>query len=185
MPKKLSITALKDMEGGVEIHLAGFVLQKAELVVKSGRMAGSRMCRFRLEDLHGAINVTVFPRPYEELKDLIENGNVILCRGKIEDSGEEPALLLDEALPLSEALRRFQGGVQVSLSREDQMLLPDLVQVAQRHNGKCPLFLQTSGSDGVSRRVRAGKGYGVAISEELATEMTELVGGTRVGLVRV
>ena len=48
-----------------------------------------------------------------------------------------------------------------------------------------PLYLQTTGSDGLSRRVRAGRELNVTISEELAGELVELVGRDRVGLVRL
>jgi DNA polymerase III alpha subunit len=40
--------------------------------VKSGTLAGRKMCRFRLEDLQGSVGVTCFPRTYEENKQRIE-----------------------------------------------------------------------------------------------------------------
>ncbi|MEL6904709.1 MAG: DNA polymerase III subunit alpha, partial [Planctomycetota bacterium] len=84
------------LQSGGQVRIAGLVLQKAELVVKSGRMAGSKMCRFRLEDLSGSVSVTCFPRTYLEVRDLIEDGAVLLCTGKLEEGSDEPALLLDE-----------------------------------------------------------------------------------------
>ncbi|MCA9003552.1 MAG: hypothetical protein KDB61_16630, partial [Planctomycetes bacterium] len=105
------IPDLDKLPGGAEVRIAGLILQKAELMVKSGRMAGQKMCRFRLEDLHGSIGVTVFPRTYAEFKDSIVDGEVVLCMAKLEDSGEEPALIVDRILPLAAALEHFQGGL--------------------------------------------------------------------------
>jgi DNA polymerase-3 subunit alpha len=179
------IPALAGIEGGVEVRVAGLVLHKAELTVKSGRMAGQKMCRFRLEDLHGSIGVTVFPRTYAECRELIENGEVVLCRAKLEDSGEEPALILEEVYPIKDALRAFTGGLSVSVAKTDEGLLPQLRDIVDRHRGERPLFLQTTGDDGHTRRVRAGREHSVHITEQLANELASLLGHDRVGLVRV
>jgi len=176
---------LAQLAGGTEVRLAGLVLQKAELVVKSGKSAGKKMCRFRLEDLYGSVSVTVFPRTYEEVRGAIEDGAVLVCRGKLDDSGDEPSLLLDEVHTLDRALEHFQGGLQLSIDRSDEGLLPRLRQTLGAHRGASPLFLQVRGSDGSTRRVRAGRQLSVAITERLALELTELLGEGRVGLVRV
>ena len=174
---------LASREGTVRI--AGLVLQKAELVVKSGRMAGSKMCRFRLEDLSGSVGVTCFPRTYETARDLIEDGAVLLCSGKLEEGADEPAMLLDEVMSLSDALRRFRGGLELKVSPADREKLQELRQTCERHPGENPLFFQALGEDGLTRRVRASKERSVAISEELATELCDLLGHDRVGIVRL
>ena len=179
------IPDLHQYEGGAEVRIAGLVVQKTETIVRSGRMAGRKMCRLRLEDLHGSVTVTVFPRAYEEQRETIEEGSVVLMRGKVEGSGEEPALILEEVFPIQEALQHFQGGLQVALSEDDRSLLQPLSEACGRHRGHSPLFLQVTGSDGRLRRVRAGKRHALAISEGLATELAQLLGQDRVGLVRI
>jgi DNA polymerase-3 subunit alpha len=174
---------LTSREGGVRI--AGLVLQKAELVVKSGRMAGSKMCRFRLEDLSGSVGVTCFPRTYETARDLIEDGAVLFCSGKLEDGADEPAMLLDEVMSLSDALKRFRGGLELKVSPGDRGKLEELRDTCARHPGESPLFFQALGEDGLTRRVRASKERSVTISEELAGELCDLLGHDRVGIVRV
>ncbi|MFT5051818.1 MAG: DNA polymerase-3 subunit alpha [Chlamydiales bacterium] len=178
-------TDLHNFPGGSEITLAGLILAKAELIVKSGRMAGRKMARFRLEDLHGSVNVTVFPNTYEEMRERIEDGATILCRAKVEDSREEPALICEEVFELDEALRRFAGGVSIQLSETDVERLAPLKATIAKHRGKHPLFLQILGSDGCSRRVRASAEHGVTISEELAQDLGAMFGRDRVGLVRL
>jgi len=174
---------LASREGSVRI--AGLVLQKAELVVKSGRMAGSKMCRFRLEDLSGSVGVTCFPRTYETARDLIEDGAVLFCSGKLEDGADEPAMLLDEVMSLSDALKRFRGGLELKVSPSDRGKLKELRDTCARYPGENPLFFQALGEDGFTRRVRASKERSVTISEELAGELCELLGHDRVGIVRV
>lgn len=180
------IKRLAEMLGtGGEVRIAGLVLQKAELVVKSGKMAGAKMCRFRLEDLTGSVNVTCFPRTYAEMRDLIEDGAVLLCKGKLEENNDEPALLLDEVMSLSDALSRFRGGLELQLAPGDKPKLVELKETCDRHKGESPLYIQALGDDGLTRRVRAGRDRSIAITEELATELTDLLGHDRVGIVRI
>ena len=143
------------------------------------------MCRFRLEDLHGSVPVTVFPRTYEDCRSRIEDGAVLLCRAKVEDSGEEPALILEEVFPIDGALSQFRGGLQLWIGRDDEGILPRLVETLAGHRGESPVFLQVRGSDGATRRVRAGRQHSVSISETLASELVGLLGEGRVGLVRI
>ena len=179
------IPRLVDAEGGTEVHLAGLVLQKAELVVKSGRMAGQKMYRFRLEDLHGSIGVTVFPRTSEEAKESIQDGAVLVVRAKLEDGGNEPALTLEEAFPIQRALASFRGGLSVTLGHEDDGLLERLATLVEEYRGDRPLYFQVTGRDSHTRRVRAGSKYHVAISDVLADELDQLLGPGRAGLVRI
>jgi DNA polymerase-3 subunit alpha len=109
------IDGLAAIPGGTEVIVAGLVLGKSEALVKTGKLAGKRMARFRLEDLSGHVPVTCFPRTWEECGKKIEDGAVLVCRARLEDRAEEPALLLEEALTLDEALARFAGCVVVKI----------------------------------------------------------------------
>lgn len=172
--------------GGVkDVCLAGMIMGLSEAVVKSGRMAGQKMARFRLEDLNGHVNVTCFPRTYAEIKETLEEGAVAVIRGKVEEGSEEPAMILDEVMTLEEALSRFQGGLMINLGPEDSGLLGDLKQAIQSHKGKQPVYFQVTGSDGLSRRVRAGNEWAVSITNDLAMEVDRILGHGRVHMAKL
>ena len=176
---------LAELAGASDISLAGMIMGLSENLVKSGRYAGQKMARFRLEDLKGHVNVTCFPRTFEEVKERLAEGAVAVIRGKLEEDSEEPSMILDEIMTLEEALSRFQGGLMINLGPEDIGLLGDLKQTFDRHKGQQPLYFQVTGSDGASRRVRAGNGYTVAITNDLAVEVDRLLGHGRVHMARV
>jgi len=176
---------LSEARGGSEVTLAGLILGRSELVVKSGKWAGKKMARFRLEDLRGFVPVTVFPRTFEEQRERIEDGRIVVCRGKLEENSEEPAMLLEEVLTVEEAVARFSGGIVITLEETDRHALAELQIVISRHKGRSPLFFSVRGTDGVLRRVRADKNWGVAISEGFAREVDQLLGRGRVRLARV
>jgi DNA polymerase-3 subunit alpha len=170
---------------GSELTLSGLILAKSELVVKTGKMQGRKMARFRLEDLRGSIGVTCFPRTYEEQRAKIEDGAIVVCRGKLEEGSDEPALLLDEVLSVEEAIARFAGGIVVAVEESDAHLLPELQRTIERHKGARPVYLSVRGADGRVRRVKAGPQWSVAISEPFAKEVDRLLGRGRVRLARV
>ena len=176
---------LADLPGGAEVRLAGMVVNYAEAIVKSGRMAGQKMARFRLEDLKGSVGVTCFPRTFEECRDKLEEGAVVVLKGKLEDNNDEPAMLLDELMTVEEAIERFQGGVVIQLGPEDKGVLAALEESIKSNRGKQPLYFLVRGDDGHSRRIRAGTAWTVAISDSFAREVDGLLGRGRVRLARV
>jgi DNA polymerase-3 subunit alpha len=176
---------LAALAGASDISLAGMIMGLSESLVKSGRYAGHKMARFRLEDLKGHVNVTCFPRTFEEVKDSLVEGAVAVIRGKLEEGNDEPAMILEEVMTLEDALTRFQGGLMVNLGPQDIELLSDLRSALGQHRGKQPLYFQVTGSDGSSRRVRAGSDWNVSISNDLALEVDRLLGGGRVHMARL
>jgi len=178
-------TDLATRAPGSEVWLAGLIVGLSELVVKSGSLAGRKMARMRLEDLEGGVPVTVFPRTFEEFREHLVEDAVVVCRGKVEERSEEPALILEEVLPVDAALRRFEGGLLIHLEPEDAGLLPSLKGLLTRHPGKRPLFFHVRGNDGHLRRVRVHQELRVDINADLAREVDDLLGRGRVRLVRL
>ncbi len=183
----LSSTSTSDLNpsmSGQNITIAGLVLSKAETVVKSGRSAGQKMARFVLEDLHGSIPVTCFPRTYETCRELLVDGAVLVCSGKLEERSEEPALLMDTVIEVDDAIARFEGGIMVDLQQEDAQRLEALREILQAHRGQRSLHFRVEGADKIKRRIRAGSDSRVAITAELANQIDALLGRGRVHLAR-
>ncbi len=183
----LSSTKTTDLAGrtaGSEILLAGLIVGLAQTVVKSGTYAGKKMARFKLEDLEGNVGVTVFPRTFDQFRNLLVEDTVVLARGKLDERGEEPALILEELMTIEDALKRFEGGLVVQVTPEDAELLPQLRDALKRHPGKRPVYLMVTGSDGHVRRVRLGETR-VEINAALAQEVDSLLGRSRVRLARL
>ena len=60
---------------------------------------GDRMAFVGMEDLHGSCEVTVFPRLLESTRqELLQEGAVILVRGKVDARNERASIVADELL---------------------------------------------------------------------------------------
>ncbi len=180
---KSSELATRDRGG--EVVMAGLVVGLSEVVVKSGSLAGRKMARFRLEDLEGSVSVTVFPRTFDEQKGRFAADTVIVARAKLEENNEEPALILEEALSVEEALKRFEGFLVIELENFDRERLGALRAALAAHPGKSPVCFLVHGDDGYLRRIRAGKEFGVSITAELADSISTLLGRGRLRLARM
>lgn len=176
---------LQDLPGGSQVTIAGLILGLKEAITKKGH----KMARFRLEDLEGGVDVTVFPRTYEESKQWLADDTLVVCRGKLEekleDDGSQPALLLDAAMPIETALEDFDGALLIRLGPEDSDHLSGLNQILTAHPGARQVYFEVQGADGYLRRVRAGSERRVHINAQLANGVGALLGDGKVRLARI
>jgi hypothetical protein len=75
------------------VVLAGNVVRVNQISTKKG----DRMAFITLEDLQGQCDVVVFPRTWEETKELWVQDRIVLVRGKAEKRGESVNVLCDAA----------------------------------------------------------------------------------------
>jgi len=75
------------------VTMAGMVIDVRPHLTRSG----NQMAFAEVEDLYGSISVLVWPRTWEETRDLWQPGRVLLMRGRIDASRQPPKLLCDEA----------------------------------------------------------------------------------------
>jgi hypothetical protein len=78
---------------GKPVVLAGNVVRVNQISTKKG----DRMAFVTLEDLQGQCDVVVFPRTWEESKELWVQDRIVLVRGKAEKRGESVNVLCDAA----------------------------------------------------------------------------------------
>ena len=186
MLSSCSSKELGERPAGAQVVLAGLLIKVNKKVTKKGH----KMADFRLEDLDGGVDGTVFPRTYEKYEEALVEDTIVVIRGKLEeritgdDSPAETRILLDEVLTVEEALTRFEGSLVITLDPTDAVLLPQLKGLVDRFPGERPLYLEVAGRDGKKRRVRASADTRVGISAELATEIDHLLGKGRAHLAR-
>jgi DNA polymerase-3 subunit alpha len=86
--------------GQIDSSLAGQVVTVAGMLTAVRRITtrkGDAMLFASLEDLHGSIELTVFPRVYEATADLWQPDNLLLVRGRVEQRDERVQLVCESA----------------------------------------------------------------------------------------
>ncbi len=65
---------------GTEVRVGGLVREVRRVVTRKGQI----MAYAELEDLTGSIDVTIFPRSYEQYRGLFEPDSVVIVQGKVD-----------------------------------------------------------------------------------------------------
>ena len=74
------------------VTMAGIITGKSEIMTKKR----SLMAFANIEDLHGSIEMVIFPETYKKYRNLIEDDNVVLVKGKLQVDDEDIKLLSQE-----------------------------------------------------------------------------------------
>lgn len=78
------------------VTMAGIITGKSEIMTKKR----SLMAFANIEDLHGSIEMVIFPETYKKYRNLIEDDNVVLVKGKLQVDDEDIKLLCQEFIDI-------------------------------------------------------------------------------------
>ncbi|MFP5378600.1 MAG: OB-fold nucleic acid binding domain-containing protein [Vicinamibacteria bacterium] len=148
---------------------------------------GDRMGVFSLEDHQGSVEVVAFPETFGRHASLIENGQLVLVRGKFERDEESSRFQANELSRLETLKERLARSVQIHLdaaahSRDTVEALWDLLR---RHEGDRPVTVEMDVETGGRRlRVRADVTTQIRVrpSDRLVAEVEQLCGAGSVTL---
>ncbi len=79
---------------GRSVSILGMIASVRTILTKKG----DRMAFLSLEDMNGACDVTVFPKLYEKVRDILVEGSIVLVRGKVDVRNDRAGVLADEIL---------------------------------------------------------------------------------------
>jgi DNA polymerase III subunit alpha len=119
-----------------KITLGGMLSDVRRITTKKGDL----MCVARLEDVNGSINITVFPRAYEQKPDIWQDKAVLLITGEVQMRNDEPTILCEKVEPfegLDEEMNRKQYDVWVTLKlsgADERAISNDKLRVQSIYN---------------------------------------------------
>jgi DNA polymerase-3 subunit alpha len=142
-----------------------------------------------LEDLEGQIDGTMFAETFADIvgkyPDAVANEAIVFVRGKIDRKRETPSLLINDILPISEALPKLTTDVVLKLdgARHNLEKLRQIKPTLQSHKGNLALYLQTESLDGKKVTFKLPKDLSVRPTKALVDEIDTLLGTGVVQLV--
>lgn len=146
------------------------------------RRGDGKLAFFQLEDAGGQLEVIVFPKKFESVREILTSDEPILCKGTVKDEGEGEnhafKLLLDEAILLTQLREAKTSKVVIridatSATEED---IEKLRGILVESSGKCvPLIiLQIPGRSQTA--IYLGDTFRVAPTDELLASLCGLFG---------
>lgn len=164
-----------DPEKHKRIGLFGTIAQTKKIITKKKEM----MINFELEDYTNKINVTVFPRQYQEYGQyILENEAVFIEAFVTIDSfgGEERLKLnLNSISDISELNLNNAYKIYILVDREDKNKLRELKSIIKNHKGKHRIFLAYKDEKG-KELIELPENLRVNPSREFILELAALLG---------
>lgn len=103
-----SIDFMPDEDGnitltsGQKVTVGGLFTEVNKRFTKKGDM----MAICSLEDMYGRLELLIFPKAYEQYKDLIVEGGKVFVKGRVDTTGEEEGKLIVESIKELGAVKR-------------------------------------------------------------------------------
>ena len=165
-----------------DVHVGGIITGLRPLKTKKG----DRMCAFTLEGAQGSLDVVVFPEAFARCAHLVENGQLVVVRGKFERDEESARMQANELFPLESLRERLSKSVRIRMNggctREKLEALWDLLAT---NRGDRPVAIELEVKrDGRTLRVLADVQSQIRVkpSEQLLAAVEQLCGAGSVTL---
>jgi DNA polymerase-3 subunit alpha len=135
-----SAPAAPAARGAEDVTIGGIVAGVRALKTRKG----DPMAVFTLEDPHGGVEVVVFPETYKQARTLVEDGALVLVRGKLERDDEAVRILASEVLAIGTVRERLaqELAITVSVPPHGRETFEALAEVFARHKGDKPVTFQ-------------------------------------------
>ena len=174
-------SGLSKVRAGMNLTVAGYI---ENLRIRSG--ARGRMAELLLDDKTARVQVTVYSENYQKYGELLQKDQLVVIKGEaVEDDYYETgvSIVAAEIYPLPELRRRYAS---IRLKINKKMLGDEFVsglrEVLSRYGTGTNRVLMEYNNGNVSTLLSFGSGWGVDISDELLTELSDMVGMTNVCL---
>jgi len=122
------------------VRLAGMISNVRRLVTKAKK---EPYARARFEDLHGEVDLVIFPRAYAGgLSQHLKPNAMMVVSGRLNrrpDEGGAPEVLVEDMVPLSQAREKYVSEMLVRMAAPgvEEQTLEELRQTLTRYPGRC------------------------------------------------
>jgi DNA polymerase-3 subunit alpha len=131
--------AIQEINDKAPVRIGGLVSASRVLRTRKGDL----MAFVTVTDLHGSVEVVVFPEAYAAAGDLIVNDKPILVQGQVQKEESGVKILADTIIPMEKAAETWTASVhfKIDLAKSDRDQLEQLNAVFTRYPGTCKGFL--------------------------------------------
>jgi len=132
----ISIGEAKD---GSAIRIGGTISSTKTIRTRKGEP----MAFLTIEDLHGMVEVVVFPRVYEISENFITDDEPIFVQGQVQKDEKAVKILAETMIPIQKAEEIWSASVHIDVdaSRVDKEMISRLHQIIEKYPGSCTAFV--------------------------------------------
>ncbi len=146
------------------------------------RVKQEKMAILKLEDLDGSVEALVFPRAYQKVSRYLLPGTIVMVKGKLNLKEDVPKIIVDDLFPFDEMFKMISG-ISIDLAGVKETLFESLKERLGTSRGSVPIYLHLHTPAQSRVQVVVGQGLYVQPSEELISDIEDLIGAERLSLV--
>jgi DNA polymerase-3 subunit alpha len=167
-----------DIKTAQIVRVAGMIVSVKKLISKTKK---ELYARFKIEDLHGSVDVIIFPKNFKKFSSYLTLNNVVVIKGGLMGSQGQPEIIVEDIMTLEEAKKKFppnSGEVHIKLSttRYDDTLNEELKKTLESYKGKSKVFIDLE--DLVHGKFSIETGFHVEYSDKFINDVETSIGTT-------
>ncbi|MFW6154336.1 MAG: DNA polymerase III subunit alpha [Planctomycetota bacterium] len=174
-----TLAQMADKPEGAAVTIGVMISQVRPTFVKKGQSAGAKMAMLTVEDLTGQADAVAFSDTFEQFGHLLVGEAMVFLRGTVDRRREEPSIIVEEVIPMDDAVERLTGRVDLALDTivGDADRLRVLADTLVTARGSCPVHLSLSPPSAPQLRVclRTDAQWRVAPSRRLMERLVSLL----------
>ncbi len=188
---KINVNFTADIAGeeskindGDTVTVAGMVSARKDKLTKNN----TYMSYISVEDIYGSIEVLVFPKIFERARNLLDLGEPVCVRGRVDIKEEHPPKIIADSISLLADAAKISSvpedgrKLYIKLKLGKDFLLDRVMDIISRYKGMTSLciYFEEKG-----KAFNANPENFVDASDELITELCELLGEDCVKLTKI
>ena len=122
------------------VILGGIIASANQKITRSNTM----MAFLNLEDLSSSIEVIVFPKTLDKVRDHIKEDNLVLIKGRVTMKEEELPKLICESIEPLEKVNSTKVYIRVKDMKEGKDLIKELKKMPEEYKGDTTVYIFTS-----------------------------------------
>ena len=178
----VSDIAVGKRKDGERVSVVGIISSLKVRQLKNNSLLATAL----IEDVYGAIGITVFSKPYNEYKHLLTSGEPIILTGRIserEDRDTEIICEKVEQIPLNaeKTSSRIKSGLYLKLSNIESPLFESVKETLGKHKGDTPIYIYCTET---GKKLLAPNSLWAKVDNNLTDELISLLGKENVKMVK-
>jgi len=131
-----------------------------------------------LEDLNGAVEITIFSSLYSKVYDLLTDDSTILVRGHLQKEENSVKLLADSVISMDKAEETWTTSIHFNLdiAKTEKALLEKLNIVFKRYPGSCKAYIHLMNPEKTETIIALSDTIKLKAGSSLIREVNRLVG---------
>ena len=159
-----------------KVILGGIISEVNQKVTRSNTI----MAFIKLEDLSGSIEVIVFPKTLDKVRDLITVDSMVVIKGRVSMKEDEPVKLICETIEPLEKVNSSKLFIRVENLAKAKQTKPNLINIASQHKGDTAIYVFTADD---RKNYRMPREMWVNINNELLDQLYKVYGEENIKII--